>query len=95
MRIHPDDLTSLGLDDGDTAMCRSASGQIEVLLMKDDTVQPGMVTLPHGYGMVYTDDSGTLKQNGPSINVLTSTEHCDPIAKTPFHKHVSVAIDRI
>ncbi|UZE96632.1 molybdopterin-dependent oxidoreductase [Alkalimarinus alittae] len=95
MRIHSDDLSKLGLQDKDKALCRSETGQIDVLLMQDDTVQPGMVTLPHGYGMLYSNDKGELLQNGPAINELTSAGHCDPIAKTPYHKHVAVAIERV
>lgn len=95
MRIHPDDLVALSLEDGGKAICRSVTGQVEVNLMSDNTVQPGMLTLPHGYGMLYSDDNGELKQNGPSINDLTASDHCDAIAKTPFHKHVSVALEAV
>jgi anaerobic selenocysteine-containing dehydrogenase len=95
MRVHSDDLAQLGLQDKDKAVCRSEVGQIEVLLMQDDTVQPGMVTLPHGYGMLYSNSKGQLMQNGPAVNELTSAAHCDPIAKTPYHKHVAVAIEPI
>jgi len=95
MRIHPEDLKSLGLEDGGKANCRSATSQIEVHLMEDDAVQKGMVTLPHGYGMLYTNKTGEMKQNGPAINELTAADHCDPISKTPFHKHVPVAIEAI
>jgi anaerobic selenocysteine-containing dehydrogenase len=95
MRIHPEDLKALGLEDGGKANCRSATSQIEVHLMEDDAVQQGMVTLPHGYGMLYTSQSGEMKQNGPAINELTAVDHCDPIAKTPFHKHVPVAIEAV
>lgn len=95
MRIHPEDIAALGLADGGQAICRSATGQIEVVLMQDESVQPGMLTLPHGYGMLYTDEQGQLKQDGPSINELTASEHCDPIAKTPFHKHVAVSLEKL
>jgi len=95
MRIHPEDLKALGLEDGGKANCRSAISQIEVHIMEDDAVQKGMVTLPHGYGMLYTSKTGEMKQNGPAINELTAVDHCDPIAKTPFHKHVPVAIEAI
>jgi len=95
MRIHPKDITALGFEDGGRAICRSVTGQVEVVLMQDETVQPGMLTLPHGYGMLYTDAQGELKQDGPSINELTASDHCDPIAKTPFHKHVAVSLEAV
>jgi hypothetical protein len=46
------------------------------------------VTLPHGYGIRY--DGGPPV--GPEINRLTSAGHCDPVARTPFHKFVPVDI---
>lgn len=54
----------------------------------DDTVRPGMVTLPHGYGMRY----GGGHPLGPQVNRLTASEHCDPLARTPYHKHVPVRV---
>ena len=91
MRMHPDDATALGLGDGARAVCTSARGALEVTIQLDDSVRVGMVTLPHGYGMRYQDGA----PNGPQLNRLTAAEHCDPIAKTPFHKHVPVRVSRI
>ena len=88
MRIHPTDASALGLGDGARATCTSDHGELEVTIRLDDTVRTGMVTLPHGYGMRYRDSS----PNGPQINRLTSSEHCDPLARTPYHKHVPVTI---
>jgi hypothetical protein len=33
-----------------------------------------MIALPHGYGMRYRDAAA----DGPQINRLTPSEHCDP-----------------
>jgi hypothetical protein len=33
-----------------------------------------------------------LVQFGPRLNLLTSSLHCDPLAKTPYHKYVPVRI---
>ena len=88
MRMHPDDARALGLADGARATCTSATGAIEVTIEIDDTVRTGMVTLPHGYGMRYQGGA----PNGPQINRLTASEHCDPLARTPYHKHVPVTI---
>ena len=95
MRIHPDDIEQLGFADGQTVLCQSANGSVQVSLMADESVQKGMLTLPHGYGMLYTNAQGQLAQNGPAINELTSTDYCDPIAKTPYHKHVPVNLKHV
>jgi anaerobic selenocysteine-containing dehydrogenase len=91
MRMHPDDALRLGMQNGDRALCRSARDSIEVVIEVDDSVRTGMVTLPHGYGMRYKDSAPI----GPELNRLTSGSHCDPLSKTPFHKHVPVQIEKV
>jgi anaerobic selenocysteine-containing dehydrogenase len=54
-------------------------------------VRPGMVTLPHGYGMRFKGSAPI----GPELNRLTDSEHCDPLSRTPFHKHVPVRIEKL
>jgi len=88
LRIHPSDAKRLGLEDGATARCRSERGSIDVTVAHYDRIRPGVVTLPHGYGLQYEG-----KPHGPALNVLTSGGHRDKIAGTPFHKYVRVAIE--
>ena len=88
LRMHPRDASALGLVKGARAYVTSARGELEVVVSPDDTVRPGMVTLPHGHGTRY-GESGVL---GPALNQLTSAEHCEPFTRTPFHKHVPVRI---
>jgi anaerobic selenocysteine-containing dehydrogenase len=88
MRMHPADATALGLADGARALCTSDGGELAVTISVDDTLRPGMVTLPHGYGMRF---QGGAPQ-GPQLNRLTSAAHCDPLARTPYHKHVPVTV---
>jgi len=91
LSMHLDDADRLGLSDGDRALCRSSRGEVEVIVARSDTLRRGVVTLPHGYGMSYGDKG----QNGPYLNRLTDGKHRDPIAGTPFHKHVPVAISSL
>jgi anaerobic selenocysteine-containing dehydrogenase len=91
MRIHPIDAKGRGLTNGARALCATATGQIEVTIEIDDSLRPGMVTLPHGYGMRYRGGP----PNGPQINRLTTEAHCDPLARTPYHKHVPVTVTAI
>jgi len=88
MRVHPRDAIELGLADGDRAVVESARGALEVSIDVDDSVRPGVVSLPHGYGGHF-DGRGPI---GPAVNRLTASDHCDPFTKTPYHKHVPVRI---
>jgi anaerobic selenocysteine-containing dehydrogenase len=88
MRMHPDDASARGLAHGSRARCASDTGEIEVTIEIDEGLRPGMVTLPHGYGMRY----GGGDPVGPQINRLTGSEHCDPLARTPYHKNVPVSV---
>ncbi len=88
MRMHPTDAERLGLVDGARALCASETGEIEVTIEIDDALRPGVTILPHGYGMRYRGGPPV----GPEVNRLTASEHCDPLARTPFHKHVPVTV---
>lgn len=88
MRMHPRDAERLGLMDGSRALCASDTGEIEVTIEIDDALRPGVTILPHGYGMKYRGGPPI----GPEVNRLTASEHCDPVARTPFHKHVPVTV---
>jgi len=91
LRMHPEDANALGLVDGARARLSSARGEIDVTVAHYDAIRRGVVTLPHGYGMRY--DGGPPA--GPELNRLTSAAHCDPVARTPFHKFVPVRISSI
>lgn len=61
----------------------------------DDSLRQGQLALPHGYGQSYPADDGERLSNGPRVNVLTDSRNCDPIAATPYHKHVAVRLERL
>lgn len=88
LRMHPQDAAALAIATGSEVTCTSARGSIVATVEVDDSVRPGVVTLPHGYGMRF-GDSDPL---GPEINRLTSAAACDPWSRTPFHKYVPVQI---
>ena len=98
LRVHPSDAGSLGLEDGGWAVCESSRGQLRVRVELSDESLPGVASLPHGFGMQDTQGNGDEPQAsgpaiaGPAVNELTSSEHCDELAKTPFHKHIPVKI---
>jgi hypothetical protein len=49
--------------------------------------------LRNGMGLDYAADGGEPKPTGVSPNELTSSDWCDPIAGTPWHKHVPARVE--
>ena len=81
----------MGLGAGDRARCHVNGRSLEVHVEPDDSVRKGVVTLPHGYGQIYRHG----ERVGPAVNLLTSTAHCDPLSKTPYHKYLPVQIEPV
>ena len=50
LHIHPADAGDRGLTDGDTAIISTSAGTVAVPVTVTDTVHPGTVSYPHGYG---------------------------------------------
>src|SRR6185312_3551391 len=50
LMIHPDDAAQRGLVDGGLARVASTKGAIDVLVEVSDTMMPGVVSVPHGWG---------------------------------------------
>ncbi|HEY2246488.1 MAG TPA: molybdopterin dinucleotide binding domain-containing protein, partial [Bradyrhizobium sp.] len=71
------------------------AGRVVVRCKVDDSLRPGQLALPHGYGQSYPARDGERLSNGPRVNALTDSENCDPVARTPYHKHVAVRLERL
>jgi anaerobic selenocysteine-containing dehydrogenase len=95
LRIHPDDATRLGLQDGGRARLSTKRGSAEVAVELSDRMQPGHVSLPNGLGLDFPDESGASVPTGVSPNELTSGEDRDWLAGTPWHKHVPARVEAV
>ena len=75
--VHPADLRSRGFADGDTLQLRSRTGSIHIEARASESMMPGVVCLPHGFG--HQRDGVRLARAsavvGASYNDLT-----DPLA---------------
>lgn len=93
--INARDLASLGARDGEWIAVKSPAGRIVARCKVDDSMREGQLALPHGYGQAHPAKDGERLSNGPRVNVLTDGHNCDPIAGTPYHKHVAVRLERL
>jgi anaerobic selenocysteine-containing dehydrogenase len=61
----------------------------------NDTMQDGHVSLPDGHGLSYSPAGDDPEVHGAAPNELTSTDWRDPIAGTPWHKHVPARLEPV
>jgi anaerobic selenocysteine-containing dehydrogenase len=73
----------------------TARGAAQALVEITDEMQSGHVSLPNGQGLDIHRADGTLERRGVAVNELTDVKDRDPIAGTPWHKHVPVRIERL
>jgi anaerobic selenocysteine-containing dehydrogenase len=90
LRMHPEDAKELAIITGQEVICESERGNIHVFVELDSTVRRKVVTLPNGYGFSYKGN----KPEGPELNMLTKSNHCEPFTKTPYHKYLQVKISK-
>jgi len=79
--MNPQDATRIGLDNGQRVTVISRVGQVQLPLECSDTIMPGVVSIPHGYGHNRCDSKIPIaeKHVGASINDLTDDLIIDPL----------------
>lgn len=92
--MHPDDLASRGLCDGQQVRVSSRVGVIEVPVVASLDMMPGVVSLPHGWGHgrpgVHMDIA--CAQPGESANDLTDERELDSLSGNAVLNGVSVQV---
>ncbi|MFF6952861.1 molybdopterin dinucleotide binding domain-containing protein [Streptomyces iakyrus] len=82
----------LGLSDGALAQITTSRGTAQAVVEIDDRLQPGRAALPNGFGLDLPVEDGATERTGVALNTLTELTWRDPIAGTPWHKHVPARI---
>lgn len=92
--MHPDDANHRGLGDGDRAVVRSRVGEVTAPVEVTDTVMPGVVSLPHGWGHddPHTSLAVAAARPGVNANVLTDAEALDPLSGTSVLNGIPVTV---
>ena len=82
--IHPDDAAQRGLVDGGRARVASTTGAIELLVEVSDTMMPGVVSVPHGWGHGRPGVKLRVAQTvpGASINDVIDPARIDELSGT-------------
>jgi formate dehydrogenase len=75
-RIHPDDASAIGVDDGERVRIASPHGSIEIVATLTDEVKRGTIAVPHGWG--HTGGwQLAASAGGANVNVLASSNPDD------------------
>ena len=82
----------MGLVDGDSALLTTKRGSARVSVEVSPTMRSGHIALPNGFGVDHEPGHAAV---GVAPNALTSSDHRDPIAGTPYHKHVPARLERL
>jgi anaerobic selenocysteine-containing dehydrogenase len=90
LRVSAGDAGALGLADGDIALLTTRRGSARVVVEISPTMRTGHVSLPNGLGVSRAPGEPAV---GVAPNELTSSDHRDPIAGTPYHKHVPARLE--
>ncbi|OLT17038.1 molybdopterin-binding oxidoreductase [Actinomadura sp. CNU-125] len=97
LHLHPDDAARLGVAAGDGVRVTSRAGSVEAVAEPTDTIMPGVVSLPHGWGH---DRPGTRtdvarRHAGVNVNVVTDEREIDPPSGTAVLNGVPVTLERV
>ena len=95
LRISPSDADRLGLLSGARARIVTRAGSAETVVEVTEAMLPGHVALPNGQGVDYPDQDGEPVLTGVPTNELTSLDWRDPVAGTPWHKHVPARVEAV
>jgi anaerobic selenocysteine-containing dehydrogenase len=92
--VHPSDATRLGLADGAPAVVTSGAGALTIPVEVTDTIRPGVVSIPHGWGH---DRPGAHlgvagRHAGVNSNVLAETDRFDPLSGTAVLNGIPVTV---
>ncbi|MEM7322766.1 MAG: molybdopterin-dependent oxidoreductase [Actinomycetota bacterium] len=95
LRLSPADADSLGVEDGDRVRITTPGGTAVAVAEVNETMMDGHVALPNGLGLGYSPAGGDPELTGVAPNELTTTDWRDPIAGTPWHKHVPAKLEPV
>ncbi|AXQ29820.1 molybdopterin oxidoreductase family protein [Solimonas sp. K1W22B-7] len=95
--MHPQDLASRGLADGQTVRISSRVGSVDIEVQATEDIMPGVVSLPHGWGHARAGAGVRMRiaqaQPGQSANDLTDDRALDALSGNAALNGVPVRVE--
>ena len=97
MLIHPDSAKELKLEDGALAKVQSIVGEVEIAAEVCDSIMPGVISIPHGYGHHRADIqlNEAQKKPGVSLNDLTNEQSIDDLTGNAVLNGTPVSVSAV
>ncbi|NVI85863.1 molybdopterin dinucleotide binding domain-containing protein [Actinomadura sp. BRA 177] len=94
LQLNPQDAERLGVTAGETIRVTSRTGTVDAIAEPTETVMPGVVSLPHGWGH---DRPGTRtavahEHAGVNVNAVTDEQEIDPLSGNAVFNGVPVTL---
>lgn len=90
--MHPDDLDSLGVADGELVMIESPHGEITGVAARAEDVKPGVVSMSHSWGGATSADDDVRGAGVPTNRLVTVESGFDPITGMAVQSAIPVRI---
>jgi anaerobic selenocysteine-containing dehydrogenase len=93
-QLHPTDAERIGLNDGDLAVVRSRAGSLRIPVEITDTLRPGVISVPHGWGHDVDGVRGRVARanGGVNSNLLTDDRDLDALTGTAVLNGIPVEV---
>ena len=94
LQLHPADAERLGIAHGQRVAVRSRVGEIDAEAELTDSLMPGVVSLPHGWGHgdPATRSAQAARDPGVNSNLLTDEGPLDPLSGTAVLNGIPVEV---
>ncbi|MFC5182925.1 molybdopterin oxidoreductase family protein [Actinomadura harenae] len=94
LHLNPADAQRLGITEGARVRVTSRTGDVEAVASPTDTVMPGVVSLPHGWGhdLPGTRTRVATARPGVNVNAITDDQLIDPLSGNAAFNGVPVTL---
>ncbi len=93
--IHPEDLASIGVADGDMVRIATAHDSIVAMAESDASLRRGVIAIAHAFGGLVDDDDQYLEMGANTGRLVRTDEDYDPITGMPRMGNIPVSITRL
>lgn len=90
--IHPADLATIGVGDGDIIRIESAVGHVFAVAEASEAMRPGCISMAHAWGDPAIGRDGVRDHGGGTNRLVRETEHYDPITGQSLQSAIPVRV---